>query len=188
MSKLFNFTTRSISMNYRLLYIEHSHMFHIILQVSGGLLKTDYLTVLITWMNILTSSLWLQIESLSLTFHGHDLIVDSELELNYGRFVSFLSSWCISLLFTHMVCYSFFNSIHVFDILGDMVYSGWMAVVNLLFWLQLDNVSFPSPSTWIYSILPERLKLLICHHLRPWWIVTKRGWSWRKKLNVWLDR
>jgi ATP-binding cassette subfamily F protein 2 len=27
----------------------------------------------------------LQIESLSLTFHGHDLIVDSELELNYGR-------------------------------------------------------------------------------------------------------
>lgn len=28
-----------------------------------------------------------QIESLSLTFHGHDLIVDSELELNYGRFV-----------------------------------------------------------------------------------------------------
>ena len=30
----------------------------------------------------------LQIESLSVTFHGHDLIVDSELELNYGRFVS----------------------------------------------------------------------------------------------------
>lgn len=29
----------------------------------------------------------LQIESLSLTFHGHDLIVDSELELNYGRSV-----------------------------------------------------------------------------------------------------
>jgi hypothetical protein len=29
----------------------------------------------------------LQIESLSVTFHGHDLIVDSELELNYGRFV-----------------------------------------------------------------------------------------------------
>jgi ATP-binding cassette, subfamily F, member 2 len=28
----------------------------------------------------------LQIESLSLTFHGHDLIVDSELELNYGRY------------------------------------------------------------------------------------------------------
>lgn len=27
----------------------------------------------------------LQMESLSLTFHGHDLIVDSELELNYGR-------------------------------------------------------------------------------------------------------
>ncbi|GFS30945.1 ABC transporter family protein [Actinidia rufa] len=26
-----------------------------------------------------------KIESLSLTFHGHDLIVDSELELNYGR-------------------------------------------------------------------------------------------------------
>ncbi|KAL8111834.1 hypothetical protein AgCh_019513 [Apium graveolens] len=26
-----------------------------------------------------------QIESLSLTFHGHDLIVNSELELNYGR-------------------------------------------------------------------------------------------------------
>jgi len=30
---------------------------------------------------------FLQIESLSVTFHGHDLIVDSELELNYGRFV-----------------------------------------------------------------------------------------------------
>lgn len=29
---------------------------------------------------------FLQIESLSVTFHGHDLIVDSELELNYGRF------------------------------------------------------------------------------------------------------
>ncbi|GAB4838860.1 ATP-binding cassette sub- F member 1 [Ancistrocladus abbreviatus] len=28
---------------------------------------------------------FLQIESLSLTFHGRDLIVDSELELNYGR-------------------------------------------------------------------------------------------------------
>lgn len=28
----------------------------------------------------------MQIESLSLTFHGHDLIVDSELELNYGRY------------------------------------------------------------------------------------------------------
>ncbi|KAB5561733.1 hypothetical protein DKX38_006690 [Salix brachista] len=27
----------------------------------------------------------LQIESLSVTFHGHDLIVDSDLELNYGR-------------------------------------------------------------------------------------------------------
>lgn len=31
----------------------------------------------------------LQIESLSLTFHGHDLIVDSELELNYGRCVRY---------------------------------------------------------------------------------------------------
>lgn len=31
--------------------------------------------------------LMLQIESLSVTFHGHDLIVDSELELNYGRLV-----------------------------------------------------------------------------------------------------
>lgn len=30
----------------------------------------------------------LQIESLSVTFHGHDLIVDSLLELNYGRFVN----------------------------------------------------------------------------------------------------
>ncbi|XP_024984209.1 ABC transporter F family member 1-like [Cynara cardunculus var. scolymus] len=30
----------------------------------------------------------IRIESLSLTFHGHDLIVDSELELNYGRFGS----------------------------------------------------------------------------------------------------
>lgn len=29
---------------------------------------------------------FMQIESLSLTFHGHDLIVDSELELNYGRY------------------------------------------------------------------------------------------------------
>ncbi|KDO60223.1 hypothetical protein CISIN_1g0079821mg, partial [Citrus sinensis] len=27
----------------------------------------------------------IRIESLSVTFHGHDLIVDSELELNYGR-------------------------------------------------------------------------------------------------------
>ena len=27
-----------------------------------------------------------QIESLTLTFHGHDLIVDSSLELNYGRY------------------------------------------------------------------------------------------------------
>ena len=26
----------------------------------------------------------IRIESLSVTFHGHDLIVDSELELNYG--------------------------------------------------------------------------------------------------------
>ena len=34
-----------------------------------------------------SSFLFLQIESLSLTFHGHDLIVDSELELNYGRFI-----------------------------------------------------------------------------------------------------
>ncbi|CAM8970174.1 unnamed protein product [Rhodiola kirilowii] len=31
-----------------------------------------------------------QIESLSVTFHGHDLIVDSELELNYGRRYGFL--------------------------------------------------------------------------------------------------
>nr|DAD32694.1 TPA_asm: hypothetical protein HUJ06_011545 [Nelumbo nucifera] len=31
------------------------------------------------------SPLLLNIESLSVTFHGHDLIVDSELELNYGR-------------------------------------------------------------------------------------------------------
>lgn len=36
--------------------------------------------------NELLISQWLlQIESLSLTFHGHDPIVDSELELNYGR-------------------------------------------------------------------------------------------------------
>jgi hypothetical protein len=28
----------------------------------------------------------LQIESLTLTFHGHDLLVDTELELNYGRY------------------------------------------------------------------------------------------------------
>lgn len=34
------------------------------------------------------TSVFLQIESLSVTFHGHDLIVDSELELNYGRFVN----------------------------------------------------------------------------------------------------
>jgi ATP-binding cassette subfamily F protein 2 len=28
----------------------------------------------------------LQIESLTLTFHGHDLLVDTKLELNYGRY------------------------------------------------------------------------------------------------------
>ncbi|XP_019188942.1 PREDICTED: ABC transporter F family member 1-like [Ipomoea nil] len=32
----------------------------------------------------------IRIESLSLTFHGHELIVDSELELNYGRRYGFL--------------------------------------------------------------------------------------------------
>ena len=32
------------------------------------------------------SCLFLQIESLTLTFHGHELIVDSSLELNYGRY------------------------------------------------------------------------------------------------------
>uniref|UniRef100_A0A6N2KZP4 ABC transporter domain-containing protein n=1 Tax=Salix viminalis TaxID=40686 RepID=A0A6N2KZP4_SALVM len=32
----------------------------------------------------------IRIESLSVTFHGHDLIVDSELELNYGRRYGFL--------------------------------------------------------------------------------------------------
>jgi hypothetical protein len=38
----------------------------------------------------------LQIESLSVTFHGHDLIVDSELELNYGRFgYSYLIGACV---------------------------------------------------------------------------------------------
>lgn len=36
----------------------------------------------------------LQIESLSVTFHGHDLIVDSELELNYGRFVILTLQFC----------------------------------------------------------------------------------------------
>ncbi|KAK1283989.1 ABC transporter F family member 1 [Acorus calamus] len=34
----------------------------------------------------------IHIESLSLTFHGHDLIVDSKLELNYGRYVE-LALW-----------------------------------------------------------------------------------------------
>lgn len=38
----------------------------------------------------------LQIESLSVTFHGHDLIVDSELELNYGRFVILTLQFCSS--------------------------------------------------------------------------------------------
>lgn len=36
---------------------------------------------------------YVQIESLSVTFHGHDLIVDSELELNYGRLVIIFSSY-----------------------------------------------------------------------------------------------
>lgn len=45
----------------------------------------------------------LQIESLSLTFHGHDLIVDSELELNYGRFVYFPF---ITLKSQKLFCYS----------------------------------------------------------------------------------
>lgn len=32
--------------------------------------------------------LWfMQIESLSVTFHGHELVADSTLELNYGRYV-----------------------------------------------------------------------------------------------------
>ncbi len=31
--------------------------------------------------------LFLQIESLSVTFHGHELVVDSTLELNYGRYI-----------------------------------------------------------------------------------------------------
>ena len=36
---------------------------------------------------VISLHVWfLQIESLTVTFHGHDLIVDSELELNYGRF------------------------------------------------------------------------------------------------------
>lgn len=41
------------------------------------------------WKNTVINGLclMLQIESLSVTFHGHDLIVDSELELNYGRLV-----------------------------------------------------------------------------------------------------
>jgi len=39
----------------------------------------------------------LQIESLSLTFHGHDLIVDSELELNYGRYTHIASFISIQL-------------------------------------------------------------------------------------------
>lgn len=45
----------------------------------------------------------LQIESLSVTFHGHDLIVDSELELNYGRFVS-LSYLLYVLVMTGAIC------------------------------------------------------------------------------------
>jgi hypothetical protein len=48
---------------------------------------------------IMTQLLYkLQIESLSLTFHGHDLIVDSELELNYGRLDKNPQSFCSFIL------------------------------------------------------------------------------------------
>lgn len=62
-------------------------------------------------------NLLLQIESLSVTFHGHDLIVDSELELNYGRFVITFS---VTILFSHMVMRVF--SPHFLS--DDMVYLG----------------------------------------------------------------
>lgn len=62
-------------------------------------------------------NLLLQIESLSVTFHGHDLIVDSELELNYGRFVITFS---VTILFGHMVMRVF--SPHFLS--DDMVYLG----------------------------------------------------------------
>ena len=48
-----------------------------------------------------------QIESLSVTFHGHDLIVDSELELNYGRLVkhfNFIFVQLIGGLSIYIVC------------------------------------------------------------------------------------
>ncbi|XP_061359428.1 ABC transporter F family member 1 isoform X2 [Gastrolobium bilobum] len=44
---------------------------------------TWFSCVNVTKYSSITDSL--EIESLSVTFHGHDLIVDSELELNYGR-------------------------------------------------------------------------------------------------------
>ncbi|KAE9461225.1 hypothetical protein C3L33_06828, partial [Rhododendron williamsianum] len=47
----------------------------------GSILSMVFRSVLF----LLVLYLKIQIESLSLTFHGHDLIVDSELELNYGR-------------------------------------------------------------------------------------------------------
>lgn len=34
----------------------------------------------------------MQIESLSVTFHGHELVADSTLELNYGRYAMLCAS------------------------------------------------------------------------------------------------
>lgn len=39
--------------------------------------------IIISWS---LSDECLQIESLSVTFHGHELVADSTLELNYGRY------------------------------------------------------------------------------------------------------
>lgn len=67
---------------------------------------------------------WLQIESLSLTFHGHDLIVDSELELNYGRFVIFFFGFFFGFFLCFLLVFyaSLFHVDIFFNFSDDMVF------------------------------------------------------------------
>ena len=69
------------------------------------------------WFRCLTKKiLTFQIESLTLTFHGHDLIVDSSLELNYGRYYE-LQNQLLSL----------YAALYFIDIIGLQIHTCWFA-------------------------------------------------------------
>jgi len=126
----------------------------------------------------------LQIESLSVTFHGHDLIVDSELELNYGRFV------ILTLTCPHVMrcIYSSLQFLPLIVIALDFFQALWFTWIKWLWkiYTAYSHWSAGTSNSWTYGYLSPypgdwslwHVCIGSCHKL--WWgkvEIGERSWN-----------